>query len=136
MFHSMRKDGVSPVIAVILMVAITIIIAGVAYLFILTIIDTDDEGPATSYFNVRLVPDDDTIYILVTRGDTFDSANHTINIGSITIDLPDDLILKVGESTTIDVSGQIDLIREMKYLVTITSMDRGEVVYAKDIVAR
>jgi len=38
----MRKDGVSPVIAVILMVAITVVLAGVLYVWVTSLADTDD----------------------------------------------------------------------------------------------
>ncbi|OYT47480.1 type IV pilin, partial [Thermoplasmatales archaeon ex4484_36] len=39
------KDGVSPVIAVILMVAITVVLAGVVVLWVTRLSKTEEEGP-------------------------------------------------------------------------------------------
>ena len=64
-------DAVSPVIGVILMVAITVILAAVIAAFVLDIGDTDDPAP-NLVFDTEVVDDDngDALEITITQGDS------------------------------------------------------------------
>ena len=44
MYKKMKKEGVSPVIAVILMVAITVVLAGVLYVWVTSLANTEDQA--------------------------------------------------------------------------------------------
>jgi len=73
------EDAVSPVIGVILMVAITVILAAVIASFVLGLGDTDDVAPQVSfsYDYDRAVEDDDDGELTITfqNGDEFDPEN-------------------------------------------------------------
>ena len=132
----MNSKGVSPVIAVLLMVAITIILAGVTYLFIISLVNTNEEDPTYGYFHLSLDPESDIIRIENIQGEGIDWKNNTLNIDSITITLPINFTLKVGEIKTIDISGQIDIIRDVEYKITITDLNKKAVIYSDDVVAK
>ncbi len=132
----MDNKGVSPVIAVLLMVAITIILAGVTYLFIISLVNTSEENPTYGYFNISLDPESDIIEIENVQGEGIDCINNTLNIESITITLPIGFTLKVGEVKTIDLSSQIDIIRDVEYKITITDLNKQAVIYSDDVVAK
>ena len=63
-------DAVSPVIGVILMVAITVILAAVIAAFVLGLGDSDEVGPQVS-FNYDYSEGDDELTITVQSGDSF-----------------------------------------------------------------
>jgi len=67
-----EDDAVSPVIGVILMVAITVILAAVIAAFVLGIGDTDESAPSPT-FNTDYDSASNSIEILVTGGDAFDA---------------------------------------------------------------
>jgi flagellin-like protein len=62
MYNRMKKDGVSPVIAVILMVAITVVLAGVLYVWVTSLADTSEEKTET----LRLSVDDASVDVAIT----------------------------------------------------------------------
>ena len=63
-------DAVSPVIGVILMVAITVILAAVIAAFVLGLGDSDEVGPSVS-FNYNYDSGDEQLTITVQSGDSF-----------------------------------------------------------------
>ena len=64
-----EDDAVSPVIGVILMVAITVILAAVIAAFVLGIGDTDDVAPQSS---ISAEADDGNLVLEITSGDSID----------------------------------------------------------------
>ena len=67
-------DAVSPVIGVILMVAITVILAAVIAAFVLGLGDSSDVGPSVS-FDYDYDQTDEDLTITVSSGDEFTAAN-------------------------------------------------------------
>jgi len=68
-------DAVSPVIGVILMVAITVILAAVIAAFVLGLGDTDDPAPQVSFDTDYDEADNGNITFTVESGDTFTAGN-------------------------------------------------------------
>ena len=83
-----RDDrGVSPVIGVILMVAITVILAAVVAAFVFNIAELDDVPPTTRFeFELDTDADPETLTISVTSGDAIDADNLEIQTDDETFD--------------------------------------------------
>ena len=86
----MKKNdmGVSPVIAVILMVAITVVLAGVLYLWVSSLADTDDTFTTLSFdaemHNGPLAATtDDTLTLNLLKGDTITWTNYRVTIDGV-----------------------------------------------------
>jgi len=100
-----EDDAVSPVIGVILMVAITVILAAVIASFVLGLGDTADEVQPTSSFSSDF--GDDDVTITLTDGDTLDEDEMFIR-GAVEDDREDDIqggiddVWEVGSSVTLD----------------------------------
>jgi len=71
-------DAVSPVIGVILMVAITVILAAVIAAFVLGLGDTNESAPNPT-FNSDYTSDTNSVEIIVTGGDAFDAERVTVD---------------------------------------------------------
>ena len=105
-------DAVSPVIGVILMVAITVILAAVIASFVLGLGDTADEVQPTSSFSLDDVDgDDETVTITLTDGDTVDFEEIVLRGSVLTEEVPftdEDVVddpdeeWNVGQSLTIE----------------------------------
>jgi flagellin-like protein len=79
--------GVSPVIGVILMVAITVILAAVIAAFVLGLGDTNSTAPNVN-FEYDYDSADNNVTVTMTNGDTFDPARVSIagdNLGEATV---------------------------------------------------
>lgn len=63
-----RDSGVSPVIAVILMVAITVVLAATVYVWVSGFTDTGDQAPSASLRFVSCTVDDDAVNAKMTAG--------------------------------------------------------------------
>jgi flagellin-like protein len=111
-------EGVSPVIGVILMVAITVILAAVIAAFVLGIGDTDDPAPSASLnYEIDESSSPPEITISHDSGDSFAAGDVQVNLddgsastddGTTLVDLTDlgsDEELGPGDSVTIDSSG-------------------------------
>ena len=150
MQKKMKKDAVSPVIAVILMVAITVVLAGVLYVWVTSLADTED-----TVDNLRLSFDDgaddinsDGSYfadgqVLLkaeqTGGDPIDWVELTIycevkdsgnrqeldilQIGGSAFDTSTNGESKTGQIITFDVQGATDFASGDYLVVTITKGD-------------
>ncbi len=78
------KDGVSPVIAVILMVAITVVLAGVVVLWVTRLSKTEEEGPEMLTLDVKLYSDG-TMTIDNNGGGKITWTNYKITIDGVGI---------------------------------------------------
>jgi flagellin-like protein len=100
-------DAVSPVIGVILMVAITVILAAVIGAFVLGIGGNQNVAPQVT-FDVEET--DTQLTFTHTSGDTIDSANETLSVNGDDVDnssvtnMPGDT-MAVGDFINVDVSG-------------------------------
>ncbi len=141
------KDGVSPVIAVILMVAITVVLAGVVVLWVTRLSKTEEEGPEMLTLDVKLYDDDingDYMEIYNNGGGTINWANYKITIDGTPIagttdstswtDGTANLETEVGEKVTIDFStNQFEA--GLEYTVKVTNIKTQKVVWEQDIIA-
>jgi len=86
--------GVSPVIGVVLMVAITVLLAATAAVFFLNFQDQTSEGPPSTAFEVEYNAnaetiggsDSDTVTISHTSGDTVEAGTLTVVIKGTSVD--------------------------------------------------
>lgn len=91
--------GVSPVIGVILMVAITVILAAVIAAFVLGLGDSSEPAPSVS-FDYDYDSSSDTLEVTVGSGDTFDAGQANVSVGGDSTPLTD-LTTTDGGSTSI-----------------------------------
>ncbi|MCU4716803.1 type IV pilin N-terminal domain-containing protein [Halapricum hydrolyticum] len=102
-------DAVSPVIGVILMVAITVILAAVIASFVLGLGDTTDTTPTAS-FDFEYVDDDgdgtnDAVKITHQTGDTLDQSEVKVKVNGATQSVSWGGEIKSGVSVTVDNGG-------------------------------
>jgi flagellin-like protein len=97
--------GVSPVIGVILMVAITVILAAVIAAFVLGLGDTSSPAPQTS-FDFDYDNSTDNLTVTVGSGDTFDAANANVTVDGETQNVLNasnvDTTISAGDSFFVD----------------------------------
>jgi FlaG/FlaF family flagellin (archaellin) len=88
-FSSHRDDAVSPVIAIILMVAITVVLASVLYVWVMNIADTDEgiEQFPTLEITIMDLPSGDELKFKQTSGDPLDWSKYKIIIANQSDDL-------------------------------------------------
>lgn len=131
---SINKDenGVSPVIGIILMVAITIILIGVAAIWFFAFGNeaNNDDDAEIYIFNVKLDGGDDTITFSVVSGDILNTTKMILRIDDVQIDVPY-AELHAGSDMVIDT--QMDLNPGSYYNVKITV--NNKLFYDNDLVA-
>ena len=129
----MKKNdmGVSPVIAVILMVAITVVLAGVLYLWVSSLADTDEQ---MDNLNVKASADlsDALLTIDVQSGTlTWDEYKVTFN-GTTVATLSTET--SAGEVATFDISvGSPTHLVSDEVSVKIINIEDNKIVWQKDI---
>ena len=146
------KDGVSPVIAVILMVAITVVLAGVVVLWVTRLSKTEEEAPEILNLDVKMysgnttsettaADDDDSLVFTVLSG-TVNWNNYKITIDGTTIWSPGNgwsasaTTTSAGESVTFTEQGTNKAISTGEtYNVKIINIEQQKVVWEKDVVA-
>ena len=133
------KDGVSPVIAVILMVAITVVLAGVVVLWVTRLSKTEEEGPEMLTLDVKLYDTtNDYIEIYNNGGGTINWANYKITIDGQSIGTLSGTT-EVGEKITFtsgtdEISISVDL--GTTYLVKVINTVTNKVVWEREVTAQ
>jgi len=124
-------QGVSPVIAVILMVAITIIVASVTAVWVFSFIGDGNTDKVDQYlFDVTLSGSDDTITISPMKGDPFSTTIIKVYIDDQQVILPP---MNVSVGTNIVAFSPLDLSPGDYYDVMIIIQD--EVQYDQEEIA-
>ncbi len=126
--------GVSPVIGVILMVAITVILAAVIAAFVLGLGDTSEPAPSAS-FDFDYNSTDQSLDVTVGSGDTFDAGKAAVSVGGDSTqltalsppDFADASVISAGTSFTINSSnGASDVAPGDRVDITFTPEEGGE----------
>ena len=135
--------GVSPVIAVILMVAITIVLAGVVFIWAGSFTNETEEEP--HYYNVKLTlttdegsPPTQNLRVEIMEG-RINWEDFNVKIEEVDLATSydedragDDEYFPVPDSST--PTGGIDLSIGISYSVKIVSIDQNRIVYDDDII--
>ena len=131
-----KKDaGVSPVIAVILMVAITVVLAGVVFLWAQSF--TDESNTTVETINVKGTIDDsaETLALEVISG-TYTWANYRVTIDGTVVTTVDVSTSAGGTVTFTDPDILVDnFIVGTSYNVKIVNIAEDKVVWEDDIIA-
>ena len=135
------KDGVSPVIAVILMVAITVVLAGVVVLWVTRLSKTEEEGPEMLTLDVKLYDSttNDYMEIYNNGGGEINWANYKITIDGTPIANTLSGTTEVGEKVTFtngtdNVS--ISVTAGQTYTVKVVNIVTNKVVWEQEITAQ
>ena len=136
-----ERDGVSPVIAVILMVAITVVLAGVVYVWAQSFTDEIREEP--DYFNVRvyITTDEDSPPSQLLRVELIEGrilwSSFSVKVENVVLATSteedragDQEIFVIPDST----SSGIDVSVGNPYTVKIISIDFNSIVFNDDII--
>jgi flagellin-like protein len=124
-------DAVSPVIGVILMVAITVILAAVIAAFVLGLGDTSEPAPQVS-FDYDYDETDTALDVTVQSGDQFNSDNAAVVVAGTNYDLTeassisDDTTVSAGDSFTVDSTDFEDVDTGERVDITFTPDEGGE----------
>ena len=127
-------EGVSPVIAIILMVAITVVLAGVLYVWVIGMADTDSSDMNLATFDAELHSSTRNLTVRMNSGDPIFWDEHALKLDGIELDtrnVSDDGQFNAGDTITvyIDFSYGITLIVGNKYRVEIVNYLEGNIVY-------
>lgn len=128
------NKGVSPILAIIILIGITLVVAGVAAVWFLGFAANSDDGSdgAGFYvFNVKLDGSNDNITFSITSGKLLNTTNMVLRIDGTTIPIP---VLKIGAGTNVEVDSGMDLVIGSYYKVKITVSN--SLFYDNELVAR
>ena len=112
-----NSSGVSPVISVILMVAITVILAGVVVIFSLSITDENTNGGEKYLFTVKLSGDGDVINITLISGDVLDTSGMRVVVEDQDIEETPAIVMYAGDD--LQLNSPIDLVTGQSYEIKI-----------------
>ena len=122
---ALRNDNkaVSPIIAVILMVSLVVVLAGVVAIWTFTFIDDTEDADPFRLLDVKLDGAEDDIHISITNGKPMEIRFMKVNIEGTMIDLSSVSIteLSVGENLILD--SPIDLVEKEEYNIKISYRD-------------
>ena len=107
----------SPVISVILMVAITVILAGVVVIFSLSITDENTNGGEKYLFTVKLSGDGDVINITLISGDVLDTSGMRVVVEDQDIEETPAIVMYAGDD--LQLNSPIDLVTGQSYEIKI-----------------
>jgi len=117
------NEGVSPVIAVILMVAITVVLAGAVTLWVFNLSSQSGEDGEMYFFRSTLEASDDTIHIhLLSGSDTLDTSKIRVIINGEDVSSISNQEMYAGDELVADAG--IDLTPGTTYNVKITVNNR------------
>ncbi|RLF67426.1 MAG: hypothetical protein DRN57_05670 [Thermoplasmata archaeon] len=127
-----RGSGLSPVIAVLLMVAITLAIAGAAAIWFFAFANSPDEGgeDVLFIFHVELDGGDDTATFSVIDGDILNTSMMEMKLDGVDVDIP---LRELNAGTDMTVDAGMDLVIGQSYNVKITV--GGKLFFDKDVIA-
>ena len=95
------RTGVSPVISVILMVAITIVLAGLVTLWVFSLSDTNDH--LTIYkFEADIYSQSDEIHLSLVTGDLINTTSMVVKINATDVTVPTGINLSAGDVLVLD----------------------------------
>jgi len=128
---SRSRQGVSPVIAVILMVAITIILASVVSIWVFSFLSDDNTNNVEKFrFDVELSGSSDTITISHMKGDTLKTSMITVYLDEQVVDLP---LMNLSVGGSMVAISPIDLIPGDTYHIKMVIQD--ELQFSRDRIA-
>ena len=148
MFRRKDEEAVSPVIAIILMVAITVVLASVLYVWVMNLAQTDEEVGTFPTIEVTLkqgATDTDSLGLKHIQGDPLDWSKFKVIITNNT-DTTDTAVMTdlsvltqitAGESSSITESGvtgfsDIDYQKGKAYQLEIYNLKENKRVYNRD----
>lgn len=112
--------GVSPILAIIILIGITLVIAGVAAVWFLGFANNNEEGSdgAGFYvFNVKLDGSSDNITFIIISGKLLNTTKMVLRIDDKIVPIP---VMKIGAGTDVEVDSGMDLEPGSYYRVKIT----------------
>lgn len=131
---AMKKNdlGVSPVIAVILMVAITVVLAGVVFLWAQSFTDDADGDVENLDITVSISGATDAMTIQVTSG-TYTWSEYRVTVDGATLDTPSVATTSAGQSTVYtDSTTTFDVDAQDSVHVIITHIEENRIVWQDD----
>ncbi len=126
------NKGVSPVIAIILMVAITIVLVGILSLWIFSLVDDDRGGSPVYAFDSDLDSDNDQINLTLVMGDVIDTLKMGVKINAQDVDIPDDYG-NLFAGVTFTLNSPIDLEKSVEYHISV--IIDNKVVWENDMIS-
>ena len=133
MYHRGKADNVavSPVIGVILMVAITVVLAGILYLWVSQLADHDDSGLDHFTFEFKLDSNNDVILMELQSGPLISSRYFTIKLDGIDGIIPEQ---NMHAGDTITITSPVDMISGSTYNIKL--IKDYNVIWDQDYIAK
>lgn len=134
----MDEEGVSPVIAIILMVAITVVLAGVLYVWVTSLADTGSTVENRNY-NAEILVDSGgsaVVAIKLVSGSEVSWAEMTVRCNGSEVS-PTTESTSVGETAQFTYTGgAIEIGEEYTVIIVDKSGDASAIVFDKDVRAK
>lgn len=134
MMHLPRDgdQGVSPILAILILIAITIVVAGVAAIWFFGFANTDDPDDDDGFylFNVKLNGSNDNITFSIISGGRLNTTNMELRINDSKVPVPE---MRVGAGTDVEVDSGTDLEPGSYYRVKIVI--GGALYYDNELLA-
>jgi flagellin-like protein len=129
------EEGVSPVIAIILMVAITVVLAGVLYVWVTSLADTEETVKNLQLKGEISVVDNSTANLVITHrgGDKIAWSDYQVTLHGSTVTTTS-TETAVGETATFAYTGALTVGEE--YTARIIDVDADKIVWEDVITAK
>ena len=115
------------------MVAITIILAGVVTLWVMSLVDDDQDTPRGYFLDCEISSSDQELTIMVISGEIIRTDSTRVTIDSVDLEMPSNVTLNAGEVLTLDIPAGFTV--EISQTYTIKVVIDNKVVWDKDIIA-
>lgn len=115
-----NNKGVSPILAIIILIGITLVIAGVAAVWFIGFADFNEDvsnGSGFYVFNVKLDGSNDNITFIIISGKLLNTTKMVLRIDDKIVPIP---VMKIGAGTDVEVDSGMDLEPGSYYRVKIT----------------
>ena len=131
MRKNMNDSGVSPVIAVILMVAITVVLAGVLYLWVSSLADTDED---TDFLDVSAEANAGATLTIKVNSGTITWSEYRVVFNGTTVTTTA-VESSAAETASFDISAGTEQAGD-EVLVNIVNIENNKIAWEKEIIVK
>jgi flagellin-like protein len=130
------RDGVTPVIAIILMVAITVVLTGVLYVWVSNLADTDPGEQTYILFDADVSASTKVLTITMRVGQPIEWGDYQLRMNRTNLEMPANETMVVGDTLEIPIKDEygIVLVKGEEYRVQLIYIEDQEILWEDTIV--
>ncbi len=130
-----REEAVSPVVSVILMVAITVVLAGILYVWVTSLADTDADEMDLLDFDATLSLGTSNLTLEMTHGGPVQWKAYKLQMDGVELEVDNDT-LGVGDVLDIPIKEEygLNLTVSRWYLLELINLEKQRIIWKDEVV--